>query len=264
LAETDPARWQNDLQRAYVAKTVPTCLCTRQRVPMYIARLGDVHVLKRRPNTGHEHHPDCESHGGISQAAHLMYTAEAINERPDGKVAHTLSVPLSTIEHARLDITLDEAAAPPRPDQHTKRTSMTLRGFLNLLWEESGLSTWSPRMVGKRRLSLVYWRLREALLDRVIGELDAHQLVYIPETTKGPDADARARWCLANFAPSTPPCTALRCASKGFLVTCLYGLRMAALSGCASNGQPPWTDLPASKGDAGSLFQTTPTPTTES
>lgn len=193
LAETDPARWQNDLQRAYVAKTIPTCLCTRHHVPMYIARLGDVHVLKRRPNTGHEHHPDCESHGGISQAAHLMYTADAISERPDGKVAHTLSVPLSTIEHARLDITLDEAAAPPRPEQHTKRTSMTLRGFLNLLWEESGLSAWSPRMAGKRRLSLVYWRLREALMDRLIGTIDAHQLLYIPEITKGPDADGRAR-----------------------------------------------------------------------
>ena len=113
LAESDASLWQRSLQGAYVAGLVPECLCSPAPVPMYIARLGDTYMLKRRPKTGHLHHADCESHGGISDAAFRLYTAEAISERPDGKVVHTLSVPLTTVEHVNPEHTLDEVAAPP-------------------------------------------------------------------------------------------------------------------------------------------------------
>ncbi len=193
LAESDASLWQRSLQGAYVAGLVPECLCSPAPVPMYIARLGDTYVLKRRPKTGHLHHADCESHGGISDAAFRLYTAEAISERPDGKVAHTLSVPLTTVEHVNPEHTLDEVAAPPRPDTAARRPTMTLRGFMNLLWEEAGLCNWSPGMLGKRTLGLVYWRLREALVDRVIAGLDAQQRVYVPRTHAGPEADVQTR-----------------------------------------------------------------------
>lgn len=195
LAESDPASWQQHLQRAYVSRTSPPmCLCNpRDPVPMYVARLGETYVLKRRPNTGHLHQSECESHGGISSAAHLIYTDTALIERPDGKVNHSLSVPLSTIKAVN-DSTLDEAAAPPRPTSATpKRNTMTLRGFMNLLWEEAGLACWVPAMRGKRTLTRVYWRLRNELVDRLIAGEDASQRVFVPTGFLNNDSDQRTR-----------------------------------------------------------------------
>lgn len=195
LADTDSAMWQQHLQRSYVSKAAPPlCLCQPQDpVAMYIARLGDTYVLKRRPKTGHLHHSECDSHGGISKAANDLYTEEAIVERADGKVNHSLSVPMSTIEHMG-DGALDEAAAPPRPHNPSpKRPSMTLRGFLNLLWEEAGLASWAPGMRGKRTLTRVYWRLNNELADRLVAGDDAMLRVYIPSGYLDEETEKRTR-----------------------------------------------------------------------
>lgn len=192
-ADNVPILWQKGLQTAYINKTPPRCMCNpSEPVAMYIARMGDTYILKRRPKTGHLHHAECESHGGISRAANELYTDDAIYERPDGKIVHTLSVPMSTIEHV-MD-TLDEIAAPPRPLQNTeKRPVMTLRGFMNLLWEESGLASWSPGMIGKRTLTRVYWRLKNELIDRQIGATDAQIRVYVPSGHLGENAERATR-----------------------------------------------------------------------
>lgn len=185
LAETDPEAWLKKLQSAYIDKQPPQCLCNgmSKPIPMSIAKAGNTYLLKRWPKTGYQHHTDCESHGGISEAAMGLYTKDAISERPDGKVEIALSVPLSTVE--RLDTTLDELAAPPRPRKPgVKSNSITLRGFLNMLWEEAGIHTWSPGMKGKRTLGRVYWRLRSSLEDRIIGRDDAAMRVLVPITTR--------------------------------------------------------------------------------
>ncbi|MDD5336843.1 MAG: DUF1173 family protein, partial [Rhodoferax sp.] len=184
--------YQALMQKAYLHKSTPNCLCRApEPIPMYIARMGDTYIVKRCPKTGHLHHPECESHGGISTAAHAIYSDDALTERADGKVSHNLAVPLSTIEQVT-GITLDEAAAPPLPDmQRTKRSTMTLRGFLNLLWEEAGLHTWSPGMAGKRNLGRVYWGLRSQLADRLIGGEDAMARVFIPEAKISDEQDKK-------------------------------------------------------------------------
>lgn len=182
VADNDNTLWQAALQTAYVSREPPLCMCDpADPIPMYIARLGDTYVLKRRPKTGHLHHTECDSHGGISKAANDLYTQDAITERADGKVNHNLSVPMSTIEHVSVDATLDEAAAPNRPQQPgPKRPTMTLRGFLNLLWEEAGLASWAPGMMGKRTVTRVYWRLNNELADRLIAGGDAQTRVFVP------------------------------------------------------------------------------------
>lgn len=190
--ESQHQAYQVLMQKAYLAKTAPNCLCRApEPIPMYIARMGDTYIVKRCPKTGHLHHPECESHGGISTAAQAIYSDDALAERADGKVTHNLAVPMSTIEQV-IGITLDEAAAPPLPDvQRAKRSTMTLRGFLNLLWEEAGLHTWSPGMAGKRNLGRVYWGLRDQLAERLIGGEDATARVFIPETKLSDEQDKK-------------------------------------------------------------------------
>ena len=130
--------------------------------------MGDTYILKRCPKTGHLHYPESESDGGISTAAQAICSANALAERTDGKVVHNLAFSLSTIEQVT-GITL-AAAPPPRSDgPRAKRKTMTLRGFLNLLWDEPGLHASSQGTAGKRNLGRVYWGLRNQLADRLIG-----------------------------------------------------------------------------------------------
>ena len=46
---------------AYEKKLRPLCLCRNPGVPMYVARIGDQHVVKRMPLSGRTHGPQCES-----------------------------------------------------------------------------------------------------------------------------------------------------------------------------------------------------------
>ena len=57
----DDPRLAAALQAAYANKERPTCLCLQPAVPMYIAHANDDYILKRMPNSGSRHHPDCGS-----------------------------------------------------------------------------------------------------------------------------------------------------------------------------------------------------------
>ena len=50
------------LAEAYARHEHPVCLCCPEGVAMYIARLGDRHILKRMPGTGPQHDVDCDSY----------------------------------------------------------------------------------------------------------------------------------------------------------------------------------------------------------
>lgn len=194
LADHAPSRWQAELQRAYTDKVKPECLCNgaSKSLLMHITRRGDTYILKKGPNSGRLHHRDCDSHGGISQDASSLYTEGAISERDDGKVKINLSVNLSTV--TKLADSTDDDAAPPRlhaPGK--KRNTVTLRGFLNFIWEESGLNSWSPANMDRRGLGHVYDKLREELGDRIVGGDDAVERVYVPSARFGDDEDARKR-----------------------------------------------------------------------
>ena len=60
LRPDDPA-WQHALERAYATSAQPLCLCRPSGIPMYIARYQQF-VVKRLPDTGHQHHPTCPSY----------------------------------------------------------------------------------------------------------------------------------------------------------------------------------------------------------
>lgn len=189
LADENHSAWQMMLEQDYLNDKKPVCLCRGGAAPleMYIQKRGPAYVLKRMPNSGHMHHPDCESHGGICQASRDLYTKDAISETRDGKISIKLSVPLTTI--AAYSPKDEDAAQPPRHAPGVKRNTISLRGLLNLLWEESGLNQWSPGWAGKRTLGLVYAKLAAELDNRVFGRQEADQQIYVPSTRMGVQAE---------------------------------------------------------------------------
>ena len=47
---------------AHAAHQRPRCMCLVEGVEMYVARLGDGYIVKRMPDTGSHHAPDCPSY----------------------------------------------------------------------------------------------------------------------------------------------------------------------------------------------------------
>ena len=174
---------QKAMQDAYVAGDRPQCLCQgdKKPLPLYIARWGDGLLLKRMPNSGDVHHPDCESYGHVSPNAHAVYTDEAIAELDDGRVRIALEAPLSLTAGAAPVGDYREAIASDTAGITRKRAKVTLRGLLNYLWEEARLNRWFPAMTGKRGLSVVYHYLRQTLAERELGpRLPLADAIYIP------------------------------------------------------------------------------------
>jgi Protein of unknown function (DUF1173) len=53
---------QQVLADAHIHRVRPLCRCVDSGVPMYVARVGDRFIVKRMPDTGMVHAPDCPSY----------------------------------------------------------------------------------------------------------------------------------------------------------------------------------------------------------
>ena len=61
LNEDEPA-FSVAIAAAYRNRIRPLCLCRQPGVPMYVAAMGEQHVIKRMPLSGGQHDPDCDSY----------------------------------------------------------------------------------------------------------------------------------------------------------------------------------------------------------
>ena len=177
-ALNQPSLWQSILREAYVNDITPFCLCKPEKINLSISKAESGFILKRTPKSGHLHHVECDSHGGISPAAFANYNTEAIREKND-KVLIRLSVPLFTTAQTPDGYTLD-GLATPELIQSQKLSTFSLRSLLHLLWDESGLSSWSPGMAGKRLLTRVYWRLKNQCENIILNGEDASLFLFVP------------------------------------------------------------------------------------
>ncbi|WP_454858546.1 DUF1173 family protein [Rhizobium binxianense] len=82
--DLDDSAIDERLAAAFSRREHPICLCCTEGVVMYIARLGDRHILKRMPGTGGRHDPDCDSYEPPSGLSGLgTVEGEAIVENID-------------------------------------------------------------------------------------------------------------------------------------------------------------------------------------
>jgi hypothetical protein len=94
LSPSDTA-WQQALERAHAGGVKPLCLCRPDGVPMYVARYEHF-VVKRLPDTGHQHHPTCPSYESpASQSGLGEVLGEAVIERAPDRVEVRLDFPLT-------------------------------------------------------------------------------------------------------------------------------------------------------------------------
>lgn len=170
---------QGALAKAHAGKIRPICMCYQPGVPMYIARMGELYVIKRMPDSGGTHSPHCESYEPPPELSGLgEVMGQAIKEDLEtGTVA------------LKLDFALNKAPgrAPPAPSGDssdsvkTDGKKLTLRSLLHYLWDESGMTKWSPKMAGKRSWFVIQKYVVGAAQGKLTKGSEFANSLYVPE-----------------------------------------------------------------------------------
>ena len=179
LATEDP-RLEAALQLAYASKERPQCECVLPGVAMYIAHVADSYVLKRMPNSGSRHHPECASYEPPAELSGLgEVNGSAIQEDTDSGVT-TLKLDFTLAKNTkRIE---PNAAAGEVDSVRTDGKKLTLRGMLHYLWDQAELNKWVPAMTGKRSWFVIRQRLLQAAGNKLAKGDSLDSMLFIPET----------------------------------------------------------------------------------
>jgi hypothetical protein len=196
---------------------------------MYIARLAGTHegfIVKRMPNTGSHHAPDCPSYEPPAESSGLgQVLGSAIIEDPaTGETTLKLDFSMSK---------LAGRAAMPKAggdsDSVTSRgTKLSLRGLLHYLWDQADLTRWQPGFAGKRSWGMVRQHLLLAAENKIARGDSLRARLYVPEVFSVDQRDAinarrMAQWAPAIAAPGKPQPLMLLIAEVKEIVPARYG-----------------------------------------
>lgn len=176
--ENDPAL-PVVLATIYPQKERPLCLCREPGVPMYIARIADLYVIKRMPDSGMSHAPHCDSYEPPPELSGLGDVMGHAIKEDEG----------SGLTALKLDFALSKTAghAPPASsggESDTVKTDgskLSLRSVLHYFWDEAGLNKWSPRMAGRRNWFVIHRCLSGAAEGKSTKGMALANSLYVPE-----------------------------------------------------------------------------------
>lgn len=166
------------LQRAHSERVRPLCMCTMAGVPMYTARHGDAILIKRFPDTATAHESGC---GSYLPPAHLSGLGQAMTSGAitinDDATALRLGFSMSQRGGGRAP---EPSDGDPGDSVTAAEPKLGLRAVLDYLWQEAGLTTWSPNMRGRRGWGVVSYHLRRAADPLTVRGAPLGRRLFIP------------------------------------------------------------------------------------
>jgi hypothetical protein len=164
---------------AHAAHQRPRCLCLADGVEMYVARLGEGYIVKRMPDTGSHHAPDCPSYEPPAEFSGLgQVLGSAITEDPTtGETTLKLDFPLAKMPGR----SIMPSAGGESDSVSSSGNRLSLRGLLHYLWDQAELTRWHPGFAGKRTWATVRRHLLQAA-EHMLARGDALRArLYVPE-----------------------------------------------------------------------------------
>lgn len=187
---------------AHAAHQRPRCMCLVEGVEMYVARLGEGFIVKRMPDTGSHHAPDCPSYQPPAEFSGLgQVLGSAITEDPaTGETTLKLDFPLTKMP--------GRSTIPPTGGEadsvSSTGTRLSLRGLLHYLWDQAELTRWHPGFAGKRTWATVRRHLLHAA-ERKLARGDALRArLYVPEPFYIEERDAINARRLSQWQSAVP------------------------------------------------------------
>lgn len=208
--EIGSPRFTEAIADAHSSHVRPRCMCKVEGVEMYVACLAGPHggfIVKRMPDTGRLHAPDCPSYEPPAEFSGLgQVLGSAITEDPaTGETTLKLDFPLTKIP--------GRTAMPPAGGDSdsvsSSGTKLSLRGLLHYLWDQAELTRWHPGFAGKRTWATVRRHLLQAAEHKTTRGDSLRTQLYVPEPFSVDERDAinarrLARWQRALAAPGKP------------------------------------------------------------
>jgi len=178
----DDAAWQQILRKAYAAKLRPVCRCVvgAGAPALYIAMVRGSYVLKRLPFSGPLHGSHCAHYEPPPELSGLgQVNGSAIREDVDAE-GTTLA----------LDFALTKGRSRTHPtgsdvEHESVRadgTKLTMRALLHYLYDQAGLSRWSPAMEGRRSWYIVRREILAGAVSKKTKGKPLSEVLYIPES----------------------------------------------------------------------------------
>lgn len=203
IFEEDAPGLQEALKVAYERRERPLCLCREPGLPMYIAQIGNLHVIKRMPLSGGGHDPGCESFESpyeLSGLGALMGSAIQLDPQ-SGLAALKLEFSLSKTGSRAAPVPTGESASSVAGDAK----KLSLRGLLHYLWQEAELTVWTSRWNGKRFWWTVRRHLVEAANQMTVRGGPLSDILFVPETFRMDRKEAIEKRRAEALSPAVAP-----------------------------------------------------------
>ena len=219
------------IAEAHASHQRPRCMCLVDGVEMYVARLAGSdrgYIVKRMPDTGSHHAPDCPSYEPPADFSGLgQVLGSAITEDPaTGETTLKLDFPLARMP--------GRSTMPPAGGESdsvsSSGTKLSLRALLHYLWDQAELTRWHPGFSGKRTWVTVRKHLFQAA-DHKLARGDALRArLYVPEPFSIDERDAinarrLALWQHAVAAPGKAQHLMLLIGEVKEIVPARYGFK---------------------------------------
>ncbi len=198
---------------------------------MYVARLAGSdrgYIVKRMPDTGSHHAPDCPSYEPPAEfSGRGQVLGSAITEDPaTGETTLRLDFPLARMP--------GRSTMPPAGGESdsvsSSGTKLSLRGLLHYLWDQAELTRWHPGFVGKRTWATVRRHLLQAAEHKLARGDSLRARLYVPEPFSIDERDAidvrrLAQWQHAVAAPGKAQHLMLLIGEVKEIVPARYGFK---------------------------------------
>ncbi|WP_430421972.1 DUF1173 domain-containing protein [Methylibium petroleiphilum] len=229
--ESGSPEFAEAIAAAHAAHQRPRCLCLVGGIEMYVARLAGAdggYIVKRMPDTGSHHAPDCSSYEPPPEVSGLgQVLGSAISEDPTtGETTLRLDFAMSKITgRSTVPVTGGESDSVA-----SSGAKLSLRSLLHYLWDQAELTRWHPGFTGKRTWATVRKHLLQAAENKIARGDSLRLRLYIPEafTVEQRDAiNARrvAQWSQAIAVSGKPQQLMLLIAEVKEIVPARYGFK---------------------------------------
>jgi hypothetical protein len=226
--EAGTAAFAEAIAAAYAERLRPRCLCLVHGMEMYVARLGDGYIVKRMPDTGSRHAPDCASYEPPPEVSGLgQVLGSAITEDPaTGETTLKLDFAMSKIAGRSTMPT----AGGHSDSVASSGTRLSLRGLLHYLWDQAELTRWQPGFAGKRTWGTVRRHLLQAAENKIARGDSLRSRLFIPEVFAVDQREAisgrrMSQWSQAIASPGKPQHLMLMIAEVKEIVPARYGFK---------------------------------------